>query len=154
MSESIVKEENMNYDLKILIVTSILFIGFIIYDIRVTYNNCLKRNLSIIPPIVLHRIISVFMYTGWLYENEILLWVYLVFILCILLHWGTNKSKCILTQIENAICNFPPSRKYDLFYKLFGGKYYYLIYYFIAFTFIFVVIKLVNINLRKNKNKV
>jgi len=112
-----------------LIIILILFIVLLIYDINTKYKTCIKNNFfKIFPIIFLHRLINVFMYTGWIFNNKKILYTYLFFIFLLIIHWITNKNKCILTDLENKICEFPDDTQYDFISKKFGKNV--LLYYF------------------------
>lgn len=99
--------------LKILIVVYILCVSL---DMIYTYKNCIYKNgVKIIPAILLHRLLTIFMYFGWLFNNKIVSIVYILILLTIIVHWLTNDWKCILTEYENYICDYPLNRKYDIF---------------------------------------
>ncbi len=104
------------YDLKLvwlmLILTSIVFILNVYKNTKTI--NCFT-NQSVINKIIIvlitliHIVVLLFIFCGWLFFNKNILLVYLVFQICLILHWITNDGKCKLSQIVNNICKFEDS---------------------------------------------
>jgi hypothetical protein len=109
-------------DQKKAIIVFILFIILSIIDILTKYKNCVSCKPSIIPEILLHRFINVFMYTGWIFDNKVILVFYLITLLLLIIHWMLNNGKCILTKYENIVCNFPEDSRYDYIFRIFDDK--------------------------------
>lgn len=103
-------------DLKLLKILILLYILAVCLDITYIYKNCIYKNgYKILPAILLHRLITIFMYFGWLFNNKIILFVYILLLSTIIIHWITNDWKCLITEYENYICDYPLNRKYDMF---------------------------------------
>jgi hypothetical protein len=103
-------------DVKLLKILILVYILAVCLDITYTYKKCIYKNgYKILPAILLHRLITIFMYFGWLFNNKIVLAVYILMLLTIIIHWFTNDWKCLITQYENYICDYPLNRKYDIF---------------------------------------
>jgi len=101
--------------MKELIIFYIVTIIFLIIDVNGKYKTCIdNKPMKILPVIILHRIIFVFMYLGWIFNNKIILYGYLVFMLILLIHWSMNNWKCCLTQYENSVCDFSKNSQYDI----------------------------------------
>ena len=111
----------MKHDSKIFLISIPIFISLSLYYILNVYNKCIKeKKYEIILLIFTHVLISVFSYTGILYENKIINIIYLYFLIAIIIHWITNNGKCFLTQYKNDICNLPKSEKYDIINRTLG----------------------------------
>ena len=111
----------MKHDLKIFLLSIPIFISLLLYYIINVYNKCIKeKKYDIILLIFIHVLISVFSYTGILYQNKIINIIYLYFLLTIIIHWMTNNGKCYLTQYKNHICKLPKSEKYDIVNRSLG----------------------------------
>ena len=114
----------MNDLAKALILAIITAVALVI-DINIRCKTCLQDNnklCDIITVIIVHRIIYIFMYFGWIFSNKIVLNIYLIFLLCIILHCSSNDWKCYLSQVENSICNFHENNRYDYIFKIFDTK--------------------------------
>lgn len=104
------------------IILFILFIILSIIDILTKYRNCVACTPSIIPEIILHRLINVFMYFGWIFDNKVVLIFYVIVLLLLITHWISNNWKCILTKYENTVCGFADDERYDYIYRVFDEK--------------------------------
>ena len=102
----------------------ILSLSLSVIDINNKYKNCVEsvEIYKIIPTILAHRFISVFVYFGWLFDNKVILISYVAFLILLLLHWVTNDWKCIITEYENEICNFPDDTVYDPTFNILGNS--------------------------------
>jgi hypothetical protein len=109
----------MNETKKILIVL-ILYIILLSIDFFSKYKCCIKNHPKIVPELIIHRLASLFIYTGWIFNNKIVLIFYLIFIIGIVIHWITNNNICFLTEYENKVCNFPKNTRYDYIYRIFN----------------------------------
>jgi hypothetical protein len=104
------------YDLKliwlILILTCIVFILNVYKNtktINCFTNQSFINKIIILLITLIHIVVVLFLFCGWLFFNKKILLVYLVFQLCLMLHWITNEWKCKLSQIVNNICKFEDS---------------------------------------------
>lgn len=102
-----------------LIIFMIIYILTLMLDINTKYKKCIQKEPKVIFSICLHRLISVFMYFGWIFNSKIVLLIYIFTILCLFIHWVSNDWKCILTQYENKKCGFDKNQNYDFVYKFF-----------------------------------
>ena len=110
-------------DKQLFIIFSIIVIVSLVIDFRGKYKKCISDNpKESIPIIIFHRIIHNFVYFGWLFNNKIILYIYLLLILILLIHWATNEWKCCLTQYENEICDFPENTQYDVLLQHLRGN--------------------------------
>lgn len=101
----------------------VIFIFTTIYDTQTRFKMCLQTNTSEILPILLfHRMLWVFLFFGWVFLNKYILVIYLLFNISLQIHWLYNSNECIITQIERKICNFPANSYSDYFYNLFQNN--------------------------------
>jgi hypothetical protein len=106
--------------IKVIILILLVLISIII-DVNTTYKNCIEDKFyDIFPIIFIHRVVCIFMYFGWIFNDKNVLIIYIVFMVGILIHWYTNKWKCFLTEQESEICNFHRGRYYDPIFKNLG----------------------------------
>jgi hypothetical protein len=101
------------------IIMMVVYIITLMFDINTKYKKCIENNPKVIFSLCLHRFISIFMYFGWIFNNKVILVIYILIFLILLIHWVTNDWKCILTQYENKKCGFSRKQNYDFVYKLF-----------------------------------
>jgi hypothetical protein len=104
------------YDFYLLMILTGLLIYSFYIDVTGKYKKCIQKYYSIIPIILFHRILTIFMFTGWLFKNPVVLVLYLIVGVLLMLHWYTNDNKCFITQIENRLCEFPPNTPYNPIY--------------------------------------
>ena len=100
----------------------ILFIISIILtfiDLFTKYKKCAHDEPKIIPELFLHRAINIFVYFGWIFDNKIVLIFYLLFELCVVIHWFTNNFNCFLAEYENKVCKFDKNTRYDYIFRFF-----------------------------------
>ena len=103
------------YDRCITIIIIIISLIRISIDMTIKYKNCFyKKDVSFI--LFLHSFIWVFTYLGCLYTDKKILYIYLTTIFIIMLHWLTNKNKCIMTTFVNEKCNLHIDTTYDWLY--------------------------------------
>ena len=86
------------------------------------FRICLGNKPQILPLLLFHRILWVFLFFGWIFNNKYIIIVYLVFNITLQIHWLLNSNECILTPFERQICDFPADSYSDYFYDLFKGN--------------------------------
>lgn len=104
------------YDFLLLFVLTLILIYSFYVDINGKYKECIEKDKRILPIILFHRIFTLFIFTGWLFKNRIVLIAYVVITITMFLHWYTNSNKCFVTQIENKMCDFPKNTPYNPIY--------------------------------------
>lgn len=109
-------------DSKKLVILLGIFIILSIVDSFTKYKQCIKDHPKIIPEMILHRFVGTFIYVGWIFDNKIVLIFYLIFEVCIMLHWILNNWQCCLTQYENKVCGFDKNVKYDYIFQVLSNK--------------------------------
>lgn len=105
----------ISYDIIVLILFAVSFAVLLTVDFKGKYKNCshCKDTWSIIPVVVLHRLIWFFSIVGWLFNAKWVLWLYIAVPVIAVLHWITNKWRCTISQVENKICGFPKHTRFD-----------------------------------------
>ena len=103
-----------------LIVLLCVWIMASIFDMFTRFKNCLcSGKIEILPVLLFHRLLWIFMFFGWLFNDKFVLILYLGFLIIIQLHWFFNNNKCIITEIEINICDLPEDSYSDYFYNFF-----------------------------------
>ena len=141
----------MKYDIFILLIL-LLFSLFIFYiDMNTDImKDCLNKKTtysSIIIITLLHHILQIFANFGWLFNNKIILTIYVLAPFIVIIHWLTNDGKCVLTQLYNKQCSLPDERKFNDIYNIVGFKKYdiwedYLHYIYLSMAIIITIYKL------------
>ena len=119
----------MNYNILILIILIIISLCIFFVDINSQITKkCLRKNkdikFKILVLTILHHFLQIFANFGWLFNNKIILIIYVTLPIILLIHWENNKQKCKLTQIFNEICNLKDNRKFNDIYYYLGFKKY------------------------------
>lgn len=145
------------YDYKIFVVLIILsFIFFIIHTHTKKISECIKKQndkKKIIVTLLIHQMLEIFYSFGWLFNDKIILILYVIYPFIIFFHWYTNDCKCILTQIESRICDSDDTRFVGLYemigltkFSIWNNYLYYFflfICYFIAFYKLLIIYKVI-----------
>ena len=111
-----------------------LFVILSIIDCLTQYRKCIISHPEMICEILLHRLINIFAYFAWIFDNKIILIFYIIFMVALIIHWSTNNWECILTKYENKVCKFNKNARYDYFFIIFDEK---------TASFITIIIKIV-----------
>ena len=120
----------MNFDLKIMIILFIIAFLIFLYDSYLGENkDCLKEKpsftyIQILCLQYIHHFIALFITLGWLFNNKNILLFYILFIICIVIHWKTNDDKCFLTVIYNRLCGYDDRKLFNEFTGIIGLKKY------------------------------
>ena len=131
----------------------LIIISFIIFltDInKESTSECIKKTSKkkkLIILLFLHQILVIFGNFGWLFNNKIMLILYLIIPLVVTLHWATNNNRCYLTLLENKICGYNQYYFDDVF-QIIGLKKFsvwnnYLHYIYLAISFSIAFYKLI-----------
>ena len=70
------------------------------------HSNKMVRQLRLLVADIIHLIhylLVIFILSGWLFSANIILTSHVILIPIIILHWKTNRGRCILTEIEGAL---------------------------------------------------
>ena len=131
--------------------TYIILLGFLSYlaDISTAPKNYYKKCINKVNfnlRLLVHHIIIMFIFFGWLSNNKYLLVLYTFIPFVLIIHWKINNNRCVMTEDINSMCGldkdeyvrdflyligFKKSKYYDPFYKTF-----------LLFTFVYVIYKL------------
>jgi hypothetical protein len=84
-----------------------------IIDVMNDYKLCIHQHPEMIIVLLIHALMWVFSLFGWLYKDKRRIALYLIFSLCLLLHWMFNEGKCTLTTYTNTRCEFKEDRGYE-----------------------------------------
>jgi hypothetical protein len=111
-----IKNKKMKLEKDKIIIVSVLFL--VQFGLDLLTNKCVQKNfdLKLVSILFIHHLISTFSNFGWIFNDKKILTLYLLFPLGTLVHWLTNKNKCILTDSFNKICGY---RHYEYFHDLF-----------------------------------
>jgi len=100
----------------------IVFVGIFIIlfgiDCCFKYKKCIEKNPSIIYELYIHRLINVFVYFGWIFNNKAILTFHIILTFTLIIHWSTNNWECCLTNLENEVCEFDKNTKYDYLFQI------------------------------------
>lgn len=102
-----------------IVLFAISFVGDITH--KYTHNKCVLTT-KVVALLFIHHIINNFLNFGWLFSNRKLLVLYILTVIGVYIQFALNDHKCVLTQLENKLCNY---RKYELFndiFKMLGIK--------------------------------
>jgi len=91
-------------------------------DIKKKFKTCKNLNPYLLFILIIHHIISVFLHFGWIFDNKIMLKLYIATVISVIGHQNMNNGKCFLTQIENKICEFKTYHSFTDFYYWLGLK--------------------------------
>jgi len=94
-----------------------------IFDMFTRFKNCLRgKKIEIIPILFFSQTfvgIFILLFFGWMFDDKMILSVYLIFILSLQTHWIFNKNQCFITQIERNICNLSENSYGDYLFDFF-----------------------------------
>jgi hypothetical protein len=129
----------------------IIFLGIFSYLIDILtaskdyYQKCINNKLFHIE-LLLHHIIVIFIFFGWLSNNKYILLIYLFIPIILISHWKMNNNRCKITEDVNNLCDLDKDEYIRDFLYIVGlkkTKYYDSFYkFFLIFTFIYVIYKL------------
>ena len=69
-----------------------------------------------------HHILAVLSNFGWLSNNRAILLLFVIINAIIIIHWLTNKNKCMVTTRLNKICGKSPNHLFPDFFYIIGLK--------------------------------
>lgn len=89
-----------------------ILIGFIFYliDIQTKYDktctDSFEKKIKFNINILIHSIfINSFLTFGWLSNNRVILWFYLIFVILVRIHWNFLGGQCIISLQASDMCN-------------------------------------------------
>ena len=65
---------------------------------------------------IIHYLITMFILFGWVHDNKKLLFIHMIFICGVLIHWITNNNRCFLSEYDHG--DDPNAYTKDLLNKL------------------------------------
>jgi hypothetical protein len=72
--------------------------------------------------LIIHHFISIFLHFGWIFNNKTILILYILSVNIIYVQFLFNDDKCVLTQIENKLCQYKPYRHFTDYFHWIGIK--------------------------------
>lgn len=115
------------------------------------YKKCIKKP-EFHAKLLLHHIIVILIFFGWLSNNKYILSIYLFVPIILITHWKTNNNRCAMTETVNDMCGLDKDEYIRDFIYLIGlkkSKYYDPFYKtFLLFTFTYVLYKLYKIYMK------
>lgn len=101
---------NTNYKLELF--TILIFIN-IFYDLCSSKTNaCIEKKNEMLLVIIAHHIFCVFLYFGWIFDNQTVLIIYMTTIFIVLMYWITNGF-CHVTRYTNEQCGWSEETKFN-----------------------------------------
>lgn len=67
------------------------------------YEKCISKT-EFHTKLILHHILVIFIYFGWLSNNTYILSLYLLIPIILLIHWKMNDNRCVMTETINNMC--------------------------------------------------
>lgn len=125
----------MNQEIKKVYLLVLLLVIQFVLDLST--NKCFltlknSKKAKAITILFIHHVISVLSNFGWIFNNKILLKLYLAFPILTLIHWLVNKDKCFLTDSFNKLCGYSHYEYFHDFFYFLGIKKIHPIYFFIV----------------------
>ena len=141
-----------NYDIQIFYILSFFAIFIFFIDIT-SYETvkCIKKNYNynfwIISILLLHHFLQIFGNFSWLFQNKLILKIYVISIILYIIFLSFSDFKCFLTEKINEICNWDDSTLFNDIFKIIGLKKYniwndYLNYFYSIITVIYAIYKI------------
>ena len=111
-------------------------------------HDCLQKETNMMQKIkiiffnLLHHFIFTFSMIGWTSSNKKVLILWILFIILLRIHWKTNDDNCVITEIENQLCNLDNDDKMWNFLNLIQPKINFNVYNIFYLLLVIVIIKL------------
>jgi hypothetical protein len=104
------------------VIFSLLVISSIYIDLaNEKTKQCIRRNRKVLPSLILHHILSIFAYFGWMLTNKTIKQIYLFTPPLLYLHWKTYGF-CYWTVLTNKQCDWPKGKSLNDLLQYFGLK--------------------------------
>lgn len=84
-------------------------------DLRENLSKCKNKNFLPLFLHAIHHFTYTLLHVVFLFENKYLLIAGLIFLISTVLHWGSNKNKCFITQLYNRNCDFEEGKNLNVF---------------------------------------
>jgi len=114
-----------SYDKQVFISLSIISIITFTYDtfysdVRECLNNTKTNNCKLAIVIInfIHHFMSVFGLFGWLFNNKILLFLYISLVIITVLQWKVTGGDCIVTKCIAILSDTPNYKRFNDIYKI------------------------------------
>ncbi len=113
------------HDKQVFIVLNILAILTFVYDTFFSdVRDCLQNTktnsckLAIIIINFVHHYMSIFGLFGWLFDNKILLFIYISLVIITVLQWKLTGGVCIVTKCISILSDTPEYRRFNDLYRI------------------------------------
>ena len=118
-----------SYDKQVFISLSIISIITFTYDtfysdVRECLNNTKTNNCKLAIVIInfIHHFMSVFGLFGWLFNNKILLFIYISLVIITIFQWKITGGECIVTKCIAILSDTPKYKRFNDIYKILNIK--------------------------------
>lgn len=118
-----------SYDKQVFISLSIISIITFTYDTFYSdVSECLKNtktnNCKVAVVIInfIHHFMSVFGLFGWLFNNKILLFIYISLVIITIFQWKITGGECIVTKCIAILSDTPKYKRFNDIYKILNIK--------------------------------
>jgi len=99
-----------------------IFLVSVIIDTFTRLRFCKNVDIKLISILLTHRFVYIFMYFGWIFNNKIILILYILSLISVHLYWYFNNNICDVTRIENDLCEYEEYKYFDYLYIFFDTK--------------------------------
>ena len=109
-----------------IIFISLIFVAIDLnnYSGKCIVNLDMEKKKKAMTIIISHHILATLSNFGWLFNSKITLILFCVTNILIIIHWISNKNKCLATQKLNKLCGFPDDHSFPEFFYIIGLKKY------------------------------
>jgi hypothetical protein len=139
---------SMSFLYKIIILGVLSYMIDILTSPQEYYNKCIN-NHNFHTKLMIHHIMVIFIFFGWLSNNKYILYIYVFIPIVLLVHWKQNNNRCVLTETVNTMCGLDKDdhiRDFIYFLGIKKTKYYDPLYKtFLVLIFFFVIFKIFKI---------
>lgn len=87
-------------------------------------SKCVDSHHEILYVLVIHHIFDTFLYFGWLFNEKIILLIYILTVIFIMIYWILNANRCDMTLYVDKICGWNNDVMFNDFFARFGLKSY------------------------------
>ena len=116
-------------DKNIAIILTLVSLATFFYDVILSdVRDCLemvddrKRQIVIILITLFHHFLAVFGLFGWLFNNKILLFIYISLVIITIFQWKITGGECIVTKCIAILSDTPKYKRFNDIYKILNIK--------------------------------
>ena len=119
----------MNYDQIIFIYLILFSFTIFLYDINSKeMKKCINNNnnikIKMFSLLFIHQLLQVFGNFSWLFNNKIIIKIYVITIILYIFFMYFIKNKCFLTELINKICKWNNRTRFNDIFQIIGLKKY------------------------------